>query len=93
MKKFKVEVERVNGYCAHGYKTGDMFVFNGMDTPDAFCGGAYTTLFPIIFALGSGARFDFEKVIDARRAWPVRTTVTLFSKLKYWMPSYSASVI
>ncbi|HEX2965476.1 MAG TPA: TIGR04076 family protein [Syntrophorhabdaceae bacterium] len=61
MKKFRVEIERVNGYCSHGYKTGDVFVFNGLNTPDSFCGGAYTTLFPVIFALGSGSRFEYEK--------------------------------
>jgi uncharacterized repeat protein (TIGR04076 family) len=60
MKKFEVEVEEVTGYCSHSYKTGDKFVFHGWDTPDRFCGGAYTTLFPILVALGSGARFEFE---------------------------------
>ncbi len=61
MKQFEVEVEKVNGYCSDGYKEGDKFIFNGFRTPDGFCGGAYTTLFPIIVALQSGAKFDFEK--------------------------------
>jgi uncharacterized repeat protein (TIGR04076 family) len=60
MKKFNVEVEKVNGYCRYGYTKGDSFIFNGFDTPDGFCGGAYTTLFPIIVALNSGATFNFE---------------------------------
>lgn len=61
MKKFEVEVEKVNGYCSCKYKEGDTFIFNGYSTPDSFCGGAYTMLFPIIVALNSGARFDFEE--------------------------------
>jgi uncharacterized repeat protein (TIGR04076 family) len=61
MKKFEIEVERVNGHCSYSYGEGDKFIFNGYSTPDGFCGGAYTTLFPIIVALSSGARFDFEE--------------------------------
>ena len=61
MKKFEIGIEKVNGHCAYSYKVGDRFLFNGFDTPPAFCGGAYTTLFPIIVALHSGARFNFEK--------------------------------
>jgi len=61
MKKFEIEIEKVNGDCSYSYEQGDKFVFNGFDTPNAFCGGAYTTLFPIIVALSSGARFDFEQ--------------------------------
>jgi uncharacterized repeat protein (TIGR04076 family) len=61
MKQFEVEVEKVTGYCSHSYGAGDKFVFNGLDTPDGFCGGAYTTLFPILVVLGSGARFEFEE--------------------------------
>jgi len=60
MKQFEVEIEKVNGYCSKGYKVGDTVTLNGFDTPDGFCGGAYTTLFPIVVALISGARFDFE---------------------------------
>jgi uncharacterized repeat protein (TIGR04076 family) len=60
MRTFDVEVERLSGYCSHGYCVGDRFQFAGLDTPDAFC-GAYTTLFPILVALGSGARFEYEE--------------------------------
>ena len=61
MKTFEIEVERVNGHCTYSYKEGDRFTFQGFDTPDSFCGGAYATLFPIIVALNSGARFEFEE--------------------------------
>ena len=61
MKQFEVEVEKVNGYCTYKYKEGDRFIFKGYSTPADFCGGAYTMLFPIIVALNSGAKFDFEE--------------------------------
>ena len=60
-KRFEIEVEKVNGRCTYSYREGQIIPVNGFDTPGGFCGGAYTTLFPIIVALTSGARFDFEK--------------------------------
>jgi uncharacterized repeat protein (TIGR04076 family) len=61
MKKFVVEVEKVRGPCTRSYKEGDQFIFEGYSTPDGFCGGAYTMLFPIITTLGSGGEFSWEK--------------------------------
>ena len=61
-KTFEIEVEKVNGYCSCSYKEGDKFVVDGMNTPDQpFCGGAYMILFPMIVALHSGGRFNFEE--------------------------------
>jgi uncharacterized repeat protein (TIGR04076 family) len=60
-KRFEIEVEKVNGQCSYSYREGQKIPVNGFDTPGCFCGGAYTTLFPIIVALTSGARFTFEK--------------------------------
>lgn len=61
-RKFEVEVEKVNGDCCFGYKEGDKFQLDGIATPDnRFCGGAYVILFPMIVALSSGSRFDFEE--------------------------------
>jgi len=60
MKQFEIEVEQVNGRCSYSYEPGDKIICSGYDTPGGFCGGAYVTLFPIIVALSSGARFDFE---------------------------------
>ncbi|MBN1883341.1 MAG: TIGR04076 family protein [Deltaproteobacteria bacterium] len=60
MKQFEIEVEQVTGHCSYSYRQGDKIICNGYDTPAGFCGGAYVTLFPIIVALSSGARFDFE---------------------------------
>ena len=61
MKKFLVEVEQVRGRCTRSYKKGDTFTFNGYDTPNAFCGGAYTMLFPVITTLHSDGKFSYEK--------------------------------
>lgn len=61
MKQFECTVEQVSGYCSCGYKVGDAFQCQGMNTPDIpFCGGAYMALFPIQVALHNGARFHFE---------------------------------
>ena len=61
-KQFKIPVETVNGHCTQGYNEGDTFIWQDLNTPvGGFCGGAYTTLCPILVALFSGARFDFEK--------------------------------
>jgi len=59
-KRCAVTIEKVNGHCTYGYKEGDTVIFHGYNTPADFCGGAYTTLFPIIVALNSGAQFHFE---------------------------------
>jgi uncharacterized repeat protein (TIGR04076 family) len=61
-KNFEIEVEKVNGYCACGYKVGDVIACEGLNTPDQpFCGGAYAILFPMQTALHSGAAFNFEE--------------------------------
>ncbi len=61
MKKFIIEVEKVNGYCSCGYDVGDKFYCSGLNTPDEkFCGGAYIGIFPMQTALHSGAVFNFE---------------------------------
>jgi len=88
IKRFEIEVEKVNGYCTYSYKEGDTFIFNGFDTPNGFCGGAYTTLFPIIVALHSGARFNFEKIPCVKRRWHVLIMGTLFLKSGSWMSKY-----
>lgn len=62
MKNFMYRVERVSGFCASGYKEGDVFYCSGMNTPNvSFCGGAFMSLFPLQVALNSGALFYFEE--------------------------------
>jgi len=58
-KKFIVEVYKRKGKCSYGYKEGDKFEFNGLKTPDGFCGAAYHMMFACLFALNFGARFPF----------------------------------
>ena len=61
MQQFEYEVEKVSGYCSCGYKVGDVFRCEGMNTPsEPFCGGAYMALFPIQVSLHCGGRFNFE---------------------------------
>lgn len=59
--KFKVTVEKISGKCNANYVQGQEFIFNGMGTPENFCGGAYHVMFPAIFAMKFGAVFPFEK--------------------------------
>ena len=61
MKKFKYTVEKVLGHCSCGYKLGDVFHCEEMNTPAIpFCGGVYMALFPIQVSLCNGAKFSFE---------------------------------
>ena len=62
MKLFEYKVEKVSGHCSCGYKVGDKFFCEGMNTPkETFCGGAFMILFPMQVALFNGARFNFEQ--------------------------------
>ena len=61
MKKFEIEVKKVEGYCSCDYTPGDKFYAEGLKTPSrAICGGAYMVLFPMQTALHSGSVFNFE---------------------------------
>ena len=60
MPKFEIKVQEVKGYCSRDYKENDSWIVEGYDTPDSFCGAAYTTLFPIIVSFMAGGKFDFE---------------------------------
>lgn len=59
-KALEIIVEKVNGYCSCKYEVGDKIKVNGYMTPNNFCGGAYTTLFPIIVVFNSGGKFEYE---------------------------------
>ena len=61
MKQFEYKVESVSGYCSCGYKVGDTFRCEGMNTPNVpFCGGAYMALFPLQVALDNAGELHFE---------------------------------
>ncbi|MFZ5799898.1 MAG: TIGR04076 family protein [Candidatus Omnitrophota bacterium] len=58
-KKMVISVEEVRGRCAFGYKKGDQWEVRGLRTPRDFCGAAYHTMFPVLFALNFGASYPF----------------------------------
>jgi len=50
--RFLVTVSKVRGKCYQGYKEGDKFIFEDFTkTPEGFCQGAATALFPCLYAL------------------------------------------
>jgi len=58
-KRITIEVAQVRGKCAYGYKVGDRFEVEGLKCIEGFCGAAYHTAFPALFALNFGAEFFF----------------------------------
>lgn len=60
-KKMKLEVVKAKGKCAYGYKVGDTFETKGLKCIPGFCGAAFHTAFPALFALNFGAEFFFMK--------------------------------
>ncbi|MFH0814169.1 MAG: TIGR04076 family protein [Pseudomonadota bacterium] len=58
-KKMLLEVVKAKGHCFYGYKVGDTFEAQGLRTIPEFCGAAYHTAFPALFALNFGATFFF----------------------------------
>lgn len=58
-KKMLAEVVKAKGKCAYAYKVGDKFEFVGLKCISNFCGAAYHTMFPALFALNFGAKFFF----------------------------------
>ena len=62
MKRFKITVDKVVGYCSCNYKKGDVFYVQGMNTPKKeFCGGAFLIIYPIQVSLHTGGCFSFER--------------------------------
>jgi uncharacterized repeat protein (TIGR04076 family) len=64
-KKMVLEVVKAKGHCFYQYKVGDTFTFRGLKTIPDFCGAAYHTAFPALFALNFGARFFFMEDPDS----------------------------
>lgn len=58
-KKMAIEVVKVKGKCSYGYKVGDKWETTGLKCIPGFCGAAFHTAFPALFALNFGARFFF----------------------------------
>lgn len=63
-KKMVIEVVKTKGKCAFGYKVGDKWETTGLKCIPGFCGAAFHTAFPALFALNFGAKFSFMKDPD-----------------------------
>jgi len=64
-KKMLIEVVRTKGKCFYDYKVGDRFETEGLRCIPGFCGSAFHTAFPALFALNFGARFFFMENPDS----------------------------
>jgi uncharacterized repeat protein (TIGR04076 family) len=60
-KKMTIEVVQCKGKCTYGYKVGDKWETTGLKCIPGFCGAAFHTAFPALFALNFGAKFFFMK--------------------------------
>ena len=58
-KKMVLEVVQAKGKCTFGYKVGDKWETQGLKCIPGFCGAAFHTAFPALFALNFGAKFFF----------------------------------
>lgn len=63
-KKMVIEVVKAKGKCSFGYKVGDKWETTGLKCIPGFCGAAFHTVFPALFALNFGAKFLFMKDPD-----------------------------
>jgi uncharacterized repeat protein (TIGR04076 family) len=54
-----IEVVKAKGKCTFGYKAGDKWETVGLKCIPGFCGAAFHTAFPALFALNFGAEFFF----------------------------------
>ena len=58
-KQMLIEVVKAKGKCTFGYKVGDKWETQGLKCIPGFCGAAFHTAFPALFALNFGAEFFF----------------------------------
>ena len=64
-KKMVIEVVKAKGKCTFGYKVGDKWETQGLKCIPGFCGAAFHTAFPALFALNFGAKFFFMENPDS----------------------------
>ena len=64
-KKMIIEVVKAKGKCTFGYKVGDKWETQGLKCIPGFCGAAFHTDFPALFALNFGAKFFFMQNPDS----------------------------
>jgi uncharacterized repeat protein (TIGR04076 family) len=58
-KQMEIEVVKAKGKCAYKYNVGDTWQVTGLKCIKDFCGAAWHTAFPALFALNFGAKFFF----------------------------------
>lgn len=63
-KKMAIEVVENKGKCTFSYKIGEKWETAGLKCIPGFCGAAFHTAFPALFALNFGAKFFFMKDPD-----------------------------
>jgi uncharacterized repeat protein (TIGR04076 family) len=64
-KKMVIEVVAKKGVCFCGYQAGDKWETTGLKCIPGFCGAAFHTAFPALFALNFGAKFFFMENPDS----------------------------
>lgn len=64
-RKMVIEVVKAKGKCTYGYKVGDKWETTGLKCIPDFCGAAFHTAFPALFALNFGAKFSFMKNLNS----------------------------
>lgn len=64
-KKMAIEVVKAKGKCTFNYKVGDRWQTQGLKCIPGFCGAAFHTAFPALFALNFGAKFFFMENPDS----------------------------
>ncbi len=64
-KKMRIEVVKSDGTCTFKYKVGDKWETTGLGCIPGFCGAAFHTAFPALFALNFGAKFFFMEDPDS----------------------------
>jgi len=64
-KKMVIEVVKTKGKCTFNYKVGDKWDTTGLKCIPGFCGAAFHTAFPALFALNFGAKFFFMQDPDS----------------------------
>jgi len=58
-RKMIIQVVKAKGKCTFGYQVGDKWETEGLKCIPGFCGAAFHTAFPALFALNFGAKFHF----------------------------------
>lgn len=81
--RLRLTVTKQEGYCYHGYKVGDQFIFEDFThTPKDFCLGAAHSIFPAMYALTFGAEFPFmDNVLSLLTTCPDGKKVEFLTEL------------